>query len=168
MIDVLNQASFLRTSRNFPPEVKQLSIEVDRSYIDIARNVNTRTIGFFTLNRSTVTGENWFITQARRQQGLREVYRFEEADFTGGVATIAHGIQFLSLTNFVRIWGTFFDAGVTTGTAAWYPLPYVDTVLITNQISVWVTATDIIITKGGTCPLIIENGLIVLDWLANP
>jgi len=160
MIDVLNQASFLRTSRNFPPEVKQLSIEVDRSYIDIARNVNTRTIGFFTLNRSTVTGENWFITQARRQQGLREVYRFDDAHLV-----IAHGIQFLSLTNFIRIWGTFFDTG---GTASWYPLPYVDTVLVTNQISVQVDATNITITKGATNPFTIDNGLVVLEWLANP
>lgn len=168
MINVINQTSFLRTSRNFPADLKLLSIEADRSYIDIARSVNTRVIGLFTLNRSTATGENWFITQARRQQGLREVYRFEEADFTGGVATIAHGIQFLSLTNFVRIWGTFFDAGAITGTPAWYPLPYVDTVLITNQISVWVDATNIVITKGTTCPFTIENGLVVLEWLANP
>lgn len=166
MIDVLTQASFLRTSRNFPREVNQLSIEVDRSYIDIARSVNVRTIGFFPLNRSIGTGENWFITQARRQQGLRQVYRFEDADFIVGVATIAHGIQFLSLTNFIRIWGTFFDSSVAP--PAWYNVPYVDVALITNQLNVKVIATDIVITKGTTFPFVIENGLICVEFIANP
>jgi hypothetical protein len=162
MNDVLSQVSFLRTSRNFPPEAKQLSIEVDRSYIDIARNVNNRVIGFFTINRSTVTGENWFITQARRQQGLRQVYRFQDSDFTAGVATISHGIQFRSLTNFIRIWGTFFDG------TNWQTLPYVDVVNVTNQINVKVNSTDIVITKGAGAPPAVQNGLIVVEWLANP
>lgn len=156
MNDVLSQVSFLRTSRNFPPEVKQLSIEVDRSYIDIARNVNNRVIGFFTVNRSTVTGENWFITQARRQQGLRQVYRFDDTNLI-----ITHGIQFTSLTNFVRIWGTFFDG------TSWQTLPYVDVVAVANQINVRVTSTQIIITKGAGAPAI-QNGLVVVEWIALP
>ena len=166
MNDVVFQGSFLRTSRNFPAEVKQLSLEVDRSYIDIARNVNNRTIGFFTVNRSTVNGENWFITQNRRQQGLRQVYRFENSDFTGNVATIAHGLDFLSLTNFVRIWGTFFESNVAP--PAWYNVPYVDVIAVTNQLTIKVTATDIVITKGATFPFVIQNGLIILEYIANP
>lgn len=156
MIDVMNQASFLRTSRAFPETPKELSVEVNRTYIDIARNVNTRVIGFFILNRSTVTGESWFITQNKRQQGLREVYRFDDANLI-----ITHGIQFASLTNFIRIWGTFFDG------TSWQTLPYVDVVSVTNQINVRVTSTQIIITKGAGAPAI-QNGLVVLEWLANP
>ena len=162
MIDVLIQGSFLRTSRNFPTEAKQLSIEVDRSYIDIARNVNTRTIGFFTLNRSTVTGENWFITQAKRQQGLREVYRFDDTMLIGNVITIPHGINFLSITNIVRIWGTFFDG------TFWQILPYVDVVAVTNQINVKVDATNIIITKGAGAPPAMNNGLVIVEYISNP
>jgi len=162
MIDVLIQGSFLRTSRNFPEDLRQLSIEVDRSYIDIARNVNTRVIGFFTLNRSTVTGENWFITQAKRQQGLRQVYRFDDTMLVGSVITIPHEIQFLSITNIVRIWGTFFDG------TYWQTLPYVDVVSVTNQINVKIDDTNIIITKGAGAPPTMENGLIVIEYLALP
>ncbi len=166
MNDVINQGSFLRTTRAFPEEIHQLSVEVNRSYVDIASKVNNRVIGIFTLNRSTVTGESWFITQAKRQQGLRQVYRFQDSDFSGVVATIPHGINFLSLTNFIRIWGTFFDSSVSP--AAWYNIPYVDVVSITNQLNIKVTATDIVITKGSTFPFVIQNGLIVIEWLANP
>lgn len=157
MINVLSETSFLRTSRNFPDDLTRLSIEVDRSYIDIARNVNNRTIGFFTNNRSNVTGENWYFNQNRRQQGLRQVYTWDDTKLT-----ITHGINFLSLTNFVRIWGTFFDG------TSWQTLPYVDVTAANNQINVRVTSTQIIITKGGGAPPTCSNGLIILEWIANP
>lgn len=162
MIDVLTQASFLRTSRNFPREVSQLSIEVDRSYIDIARSVNVRTIGFFPLNRSIGTGENWFITQAKRQQGLRQVYRWDDSMYVANVITIPHGINFLSLTNIVRIWGTFFDG------TSWRTLPLVSTINVINQIDVKVDKNNIIITRGAGAPLVEQNGLIIVEFLANP
>jgi hypothetical protein len=162
MNDVISQASFLRTSRNFPEEPRQLSIEVDRSYIDIARNVNNRTIGFFTLNKSTVNGENWFITQAKRQQGLRQVYRFDDTMLVGAVITIAHEMNFLSLTNIVRIWGTFFDG------TFWQTLPYVDVINVTNQINVKVDSTNIIITKGAGAPPAMNNGLVIVEFIAQP
>lgn len=162
MNNVLIQNSFLRTSRNFPPDAEKLSIELDRSYIEIARNVNNRTIGFFTLNRSMVNGENWFITQSKRQQGLRQVYRFDDTMLVGNVITIEHGIEFLSITNIVRIWGTFFDG------TYWQTLPYVDVVAVTNQINVKVDDTSIIITKGAGAPPTMENGLVVLEYLSNP
>ena len=161
MNNVLSKSSFLRTSRNFPPDLHQLTVEVNRSYTEIANTVNNRVIGFFTVNRSTVTGENWFITQNKRQQGLRQVYRWDDTMLVGTTITISHGIDFLSLTNIVRIWGTFFDG------TSWQTLPFVSVTLITNQITVAVNATDIVITKGATAPTC-ENGLVILEWIANP
>lgn len=157
MNDVLAKSAFLRTSRNFPADIHQLCVEVNRSYLDIAHNVNSRVIGFFTTNRSTVTGENWFISQARRQQGLRQVYQWSDSNLT-----IAHGIDFLSLTNFVRIWGTFFDG------TNWQTLPYVDVLSSTNQINVKVNSTNIVITKGAGSPPACQNGLVVLEFIGNP
>lgn len=157
MNDVLSKGAFLRTSRNFPPDLHQLTVEVNRSYVDIASTVNNRVIGFFTVNRSTVTGENWFITQNKRQQGLRQVYRWDDTNLT-----IAHGINFLSLTNIIRIWGTFFDG------TAWQTLPYVDVVSVTNQITVNVDDTNINIVKGAGTPPTCTNGLVIIEWLALP
>ncbi len=157
MNDVLSKGAFLRTSRSFPNEMGELTFEINKSYVEIANTVNNRVIGFFTVNRSTVTGENWFITKNMKQQGLRQVYRWDDTHLT-----IAHGIDFLSLTNFVRIWGTFFDG------TSWQDLPYVDVLSATNQIKVSVNATNIVITKGGGAPPTCTNGLVILEWIANP
>ena len=159
MNDTFTKSGFLRTSRSFPEDLHQLSVEVSRSYVDVARNVNNRTIGFFTINRSIETGESWFITMNQKQKGFRQVYTWNDSNLT-----ITHGIQFTSLTNFIRIWGTFTDASGNYQT-----LPYVDVLNVTNQISVKVTPTQIIITKGAgigvpTC----SNGLVILEWLGNP
>lgn len=157
MNNTINQGSFLRTSRNFPADLNQLAIEVDRAYIDIARSVNNRTIGFFTVNKSSGGGENWYIEQNLRQQNLRQVYTWNDANLT-----IPHGINLFTLTNFVRIWGTFFDG------TNWQNLPYVDVLNVTNQINVKVNNTNIIITKGAGTPPTCTNGLVTLEWISVP
>ena len=157
MNDVINKGSYLRTSRSFPEDPKLLQSEINRSYVDIARNVNNRTIGFFTVNRSMVNGEQWFITSNERQQALRQVYQWSDSNLT-----IAHGINFFSLTNFVRIWGTFFDG------TYWQTLPYVDISAANNQINVKLDSSNIYITKGAGSPPVCQNGLIILEWLSNP
>lgn len=162
MNDVINKGPFLRTSRSFPVDSKLMQSEMNRSYVDIAHKVNSRTIGFFTIDRSIVNGEQWFITQNQKQQGLRQVYRWDDTLLVGSVITIAHGINFMSLTNFIRIWGTFFDS------TNWQTLPYVDVVNVTNQITVEVNKTNIVITKGAGSPPTATNGLVILEWLANP
>jgi hypothetical protein len=162
MNNVINGSSFLRTSRNFPADLNQLAIESDRAYIDIARNVNNRTIGFFTVNRQTVGGENWVIEQNKRQQNLRQVYNWNDDGGTLTTITIAHGINFFTLSNFVRIWGTFFDG------TNWQTLPYVDVISATNQINVKVNSTDIIIIKGAGAPPLCSNGLVILEWISVP
>lgn len=157
MNDIINKGAYLRTSRNFPEDPKLLQSEINRSYVDIARNVNNRTIGFFTVNRSMVNGEQWFITSNERQQAFRQVYQWNDSNLT-----ITHGINFFSLTNFIRIWGTFFDG------TFWQTLPYVDVIAANNQINVKLDKTNIRITKGGGSPPTCSNGLVVLEWLANP
>lgn len=158
MIDTFTKPGFLRTSRSFPQEAHQISVELSRAYIDIAQNVNNRTIGFFTTNKSIETGEAWFITQNKKQKGFRQIYTWSDADLI-----INHGIQFVSLTNFIRIWGTFQDAA-----GNYQDLPYVDVLSATNQITVKVTPTQIIITKGAGAPPTCSNGLVIVEWLGNP
>jgi len=44
MNDVLSKSGFLRTTRTFPEDLHQLCVEVNRSYVDIAHNVNSQQI----------------------------------------------------------------------------------------------------------------------------
>lgn len=157
--NVVNQVPYLRTSRDFPQDSQPLSVELNKAYIDIANTVNARTIGLFSTNQPAITGETWFVGGgAQKQQGLRRVYPFTSAGLT-----IPHGINLSQISGFIRIFGTFVDAG-----GIWYPLPYIDTVSATNQVNIIVNTTNIVITKGAGAPPTLASGWVVLEWLANP
>lgn len=147
-------APFLRTSREFPEDIQPLTVEINKAYIDIANNVNARTIGLFPKGKSAITGESWFLTPSR-QQTIRQVYTFTAA------GNIAHGLNISQLYGFVRIYGAFTDGSI------WYPLPYVNVVAANNQVSIAVTATNIVITSGGGSPPTITSGTVVLEWLSQ-
>jgi hypothetical protein len=148
-------APYLRTSRSFPEDAQQLTRELEKSYIDIAQNVNHRTIGIFPTNKSIVNGEQWFI-KGGKQQGSRQIYTFTAP------GNIPHGINISLIYGFTKIYGTFVDAA-----GIWYPLPYVDVVSATNQVNVIVNATNIVITAGAGAPPTIASGFCVLEWISN-
>jgi hypothetical protein len=153
-MNVINSVPFLRTQRNFPEEIKQLTVECDKAYVDTANAVNARTIGVFPSNVPAITGESWFVVKNARQQSLRKAFTFT------GAGNIPHGISFIGNGGFTRIYGTFTDG------TNWYPLPYVDIALLANQINVKITPTNIVITAGATAPTIV-SGFFVLEWLAQ-
>lgn len=152
--NVANQIPFLRTSREFPEELHQLTIEVNRSYIDIANAVNNRTISIFPTSKPSITGESWFIG-GQKQQTLRQIYTFTSA------GNIPHNITVSQTNGFTCIYGTFTDG------TNWYPLPYVDVMNATNQVNVKITPTNIVITAGGGSPPSISSGYVVLEWLSQ-
>lgn len=152
--NVVNNAPYLRSSRNFPEEAQPLSVELSRSYIDIAQKLNDRTIGIFPTNKAAITGESWFLINNQRQQTFRQVYTFTAA------GSIPHGINVSGIGGFTAIYGTFTDGSI------WYPLPYVNVVATNNQVSVHVTSTNIVITAGGGAPPAITKGFVVLEWLS--
>lgn len=151
---IINQAPYLRTSRNFPYDEQQLNVELTRSYVDIASKMNDRTIGIFPTSVSAINGEAWYLTKDQKQQGFRQVYTFTAA------GNIAHGLNLTNISAFVRIYGCFTDGSI------WYPLPYVNVVAANNQVSVTVTSTNIVITAGGGAPPTITSGTVVLEWLS--
>lgn len=156
MNENINRNSFLRTSREFPDEPKHLALELNRTYIDIARNVNTRMIGLFPTTRSVAIGSNWYVDSTNPQPGVRQVYTWNDANLV-----INHGLNSQDISRFTQIYGAFTDGTV------WYPLPYVDVTGITNQISVNVTATQIVISKGAGAPPAVTDGIVVLEWITN-
>lgn len=153
--NVFNQTPYLRTSRTFPQDSQALSVEIDKSYIDIANCVNARTIGIFPVNRPVINGEIFFTAGSNlKQQVLRQVY------LVTGAGNIAHGINTSAIAGFVKIYGTFTDGSI------WYPLPYVNVVAANNQVSVTVTSTNIVITPGAGAPPTITRGYVILEWLS--
>lgn len=152
--NVPRQTPFLRAQRHFPQDSQALAVELDKSYIDIANAVNTRTIGVYPKNFSVVTGNSWYLTGSnQRQQTLRQVYTFTSA------GSIPHNINTQSISGFTFISGSFTDG------TNFYPLPYV-AIVAANQVQVVITPTNIVITAGGGAPTI-ASGVIVLEWLSQ-
>lgn len=149
------QSPYLRQQRNFPSDKPQaLTVEIDRSYIDIATKVNARTIGIFPTNFAMVTGEQWFLNgQAQKQQTLRQVYQISS------YSAVNHGLDFNNISIFTVIRGIGFDG------TNYFPLPYVSSV-VANQVGMYVTPTQIIFNPGGAPPAI-TRGLVVLEWMSN-
>ena len=158
-LTLANSVAYLRTSRQFPEEIKQLCLEINKSYVDVANAVNSRTIGLFPINVPAITGDQWFSLNSsstgQRNQTLRQVYQFTSA------APINHGILINEISGFTRIYGTFTDG------TNWYPLPYVDVADATNQINIYVSPTQIVISAGAGSPPSITSGYVVLEWLSN-
>lgn len=161
MNNIVNQTPFLRTSRSFPSDSKTLSVELSKSYVDIANTINQRTIGIFTVNRPAVNGESFFIFQNQKQQVLRQVYLFDDTMLSGSTISINHGINIRDVFYFKPVLGEFYDG------TNWQNLPYVDVVNATNQINVMISSTQIIITKGAGTPPTIDKGLVILEWIIN-
>lgn len=161
MNNVVNQVAFLRTTREFPAELHQLTIEVDKSYVDTANAVNNRIIGIFPTNRPAITGESWYLNN-QRQQSLRQVYQF------GAIAPGAEldiPVNISNFTIFTKIYGT-----VITASGDYRPLPYAVPLALTAQIAILVGpiagVNQIRIINGATAPAI-TSGIAILEWLSN-
>lgn len=151
----MNQVAYLRTSRDFPEEGKQFTIEVNKAYVDTANAVNNRTISLFPTTRPAINGESWFLTGNQRQQGFRQAYPFTTT------TNIAHGIDFNQIERFVRMFGDFTDG------TNWYGLIAASNVAIAGQISFYLTSTNIVFVVGGGAPAL-TKGTITLEWLSQP
>jgi hypothetical protein len=145
----------LQTQRDFPDKIEPLVDEIFRAYIDIAQRVNERTVGIFAANRTTVTGESWFIT-SQQMQTQRQMYPIT----TIAASPYSHGIETKFIVGFTRIYGVAYDG------TNWYPLPFVSATA-GEEIQLHVTPENIVLTAGAGSPPSITKGYIVLEWLAR-
>lgn len=154
--NIPNQAPFLRVQRLFPQEPQALSVEIDRMYTDVAASVNSRSLGLFTTNSPIQNGETWYYN-GKKYQGLRKMFVIT------GTGNVPHGINTTNLAGFTRIYGTLKD----NASGRFYPLPYVDATAANNQISIYVDATNIVITAGGGAPPTVNSGYVVIEWISQ-
>lgn len=155
--NVVNQTAFLRTSKEFPEELHQLSFEVNRTYVDIANAVNNRTIGIYPTNRPAVTGNSYFLT-TNRKQTFRQIYAVTPADIAAGFIT--HNIPNVFPGQFINCFGSYTDGTDNFG------LFFASSVLIAGQITFYVSATQIILLPDAGAP-VLTTGLIVLEWITS-
>ena len=155
MTNPINQSSYLRTSREYPEEAKELVLELSKTYIDVASAVNTRTIGLYPTTRPAINGDSWYLSGNVKQQGLRQVYQFTAA------GNIPHGINNLILSQIVDCYGSWND-----GTNS-YGVIFGSNVSISGQVSAYVTSTNIVIVADAGAPAI-TSGLVVLEWISRP
>ena len=156
--NVVNQTAYLRTSREYPEEIHQLSFELNKTYVDIATAVNTRVIGIFPKNRPAITGESWFYTTSR-QQTLRQIYTVNAAQIATGFIT--HGIQNILPGQFTKNTGGSYTDGINS-----FGLFFATSIAITGQITFYVTSTRIVFVVGAGSP-VLTAGTIVLEWLSR-
>ncbi len=153
--NVANRSPYLRTSRMFPDDSPQaLSVEITKSYIDIANIVNQRTIGNYSTVQS-VTGNTWYIQGGTfKQQTFRKAFTFTTT------AAIAHAITNVMPGDYINCYGSYTDGTDNFG------LFFGSSVAIAGQITFYVTATQIIFLVGAGAPAL-SSGKIVLEWLTN-
>lgn len=153
--NVVNQMPYLRTTREFPEEIHQLTVELSKSYLDMANVVNNRTIGLYPINKPAITGESYFIIKNERQQTFRQVYVFTST------ASINHGITIIDPAQFTSCFGSYTD-----GTNS-YGLIFGTSVAVAGLITFYITATQIVFLVGAGAPAL-TSGKIVLHWLSQP
>ncbi len=158
MNNIVNQIAYLRTTRDFPEELHQLSIECNKAYLDTANAVNSRTIGIFPTNRPAVTGESWFIQGNRRQQTFRQVYTFTSST----TLPIPHGLDFNGIDYFTRCWGGYLDV-----LGNWNGIIWTTSIPIAGQLTFYLTPTLIFFLGGAPAPAIVK-GEVILEWMSQP
>lgn len=152
---VTNKSPYLRTSREFPNKIEDLSEILNKTYLETASAVNSRTIGIYPTNKPAIIGDVWFISGSRFQ-ALRQVYLIPS-----GGGPIPHGIDLKTIKGFTDIYGTFTDG------STWYPLPFVSVVAANNQVNIFVNSTNIQVTGGGGAGQpVISSGFVVLEWIS--
>lgn len=149
----VNTTPFLRQTRMFPEDITQLTVEINRAYIDIAEAVNNRTISVFPVKKAAITGNSYFFT-SNKQQSQRQMYTFTAA------GNVAHGLDLTKIDRFIDGYGSFTDGtnyyGVTFGT----------NVAVAGIVTFYVTSANIVILSGAGAPAI-TSGTIIIEWLAK-
>lgn len=156
MISPVLAAPYLRNQRQFPnDDLKELSNQVDHTYIDIAVKVNQRIIGNYPTNVLSETGEKWYFSgPSSVQQSLRRVYLFTAA------GNIPHQLNWADVSSISpRSYGTFTDG------TNWYGCIYASSTAIAGQVTFYVTDTNIVVLSGAGAPSI-TSGYIVLEYVS--
>lgn len=157
--NVVNQTPYLRTSRRFPEESKDLVQELSKSYLDTALAVNARTIGIYPSNNPAVTGNIWYFNGLKHQT-LRKIFPF------GAIAPGASLNIPLGYDNFQTIVNIYGSIQTQT---TYRPVPYIDPSSLSNGMAILVQPIlgilNVTIKLGSTAPPAV-SGFAVVEFLS--
>lgn len=153
--NVVNPTAYLRTSREFPEDLHQFTVQANKAFVDTANAINSCTCSIFPTNIPAITKEQWFIMANQKQQGFRQVFIVQST------ASINHGINVVDPNQF-----TDKCAGSYTDGTNCYGLIFGSTVAIPGQISFYITSAQIVFVVDGAAPAL-TAGKITLEWLSQ-
>jgi hypothetical protein len=156
MNNIVNSRPFLRTSREIPEDIREISVEVNKLYVDVASAVNARTIGLFPTGNPAITGENWHLLTSRPQPTLRQVY------YITSLTSFDHNLNTAQIPLFTVIRGM----GYSNASGAYFPIPFVNGTDAAGNIEIYVNATQVIFIAGADAPTL-NSGFVLLEWLSN-
>lgn len=163
--NVANKAPYLQESKEFPKDFEKLTPQLTSSYVEIAKAVNDRTIGLYTTNRPSITGDAYFYEKNQEQQSLRQIYRF----IAPIAASYPHGINPQSIHHFSpNTYGEYKVFDIPTQTTNYYGAIFGSNVAIAGQISFYIdgTTNSIVILQGAGAP-VPDEVLILLEWISG-
>lgn len=151
--------SYLPSTEYFPEDDDELLVKLATVYSNIAKAANIKEIGLYDVVEQ-INGQLFFdpANAQRKRTAFRKVFPIG-AIAPGAVLTFAHGIARVVL--FTRIYGTCI-----TNVVDYRPIPYVNEALVTNQVSVRASATNVFVANGATAPAI-TSGIVVLEYLLS-
>lgn len=150
--------AFLKTYEYFSPDQQQFLITLEALYTQIAHAVNIRELAQYSLVEN-ITGQQF----SNATNSNVTIYSFRTVFYIGAIvagATLSFAHN-LTLTQLTDAYGTCI-----TSVVDYRPIPYASATLVTNQIELKITSTNIIIINGATAPNI-TSGIIVLEYLKN-
>jgi len=151
--NVVNQVPYVRSQREFPREMPQLTEEIDLMYVDMASALNARSIGIYPVGTAAITGNRWYIG-GNKNQTIRRSYSFTST------STITHRINFNDVVGFV------YGSGWYTDGTSWYGLNGGSSTAVTGQITFYIDSTSINFVVDGAAPSLTQ-GYITVEWLTN-
>jgi hypothetical protein len=133
--------------------------------VETAKAVNDRTIGIYPTNRPAITGDSYFYNSNRKQQSLRQIYRF----MAPIAASYPHGINPQSINHFSpNTYGEYKVYDAATDTTNYYGAIFASPTPIPGQISFYIDGTNdtIAIVIDGAAP-VPDELLILLEWISG-
>lgn len=133
------------------PEEPELLRQLLANHLrDISNSVNSKEGGLYSLLEQYCSNQYFILTNP---QLFRNVYRktFDMVDLNGGpivagaTASFAHNIT--GVVAATRIFGTATNSDVPP---KFIPLPYASATLVTDQVQVYMTSTNVVIINGST------------------
>ena len=151
-----SRGNFLPEDFVIPKDKVEFDIFLKSTLTSFSKLLNRKDTGTYDLVEQQIN-QQFFSTNPRvKRQVLRKAYNIG-AIASGVTSTTAHGIT--GFTAFTRIYGT-----AVTATPTYIPLPYASVTALNQQVSLTVTATNIVIVNGAAAANI-TSAIVVLEYV---